>query len=132
MKFISSFPCTSFACFFLPLHEMLSALLAVVIRDVLILLGSEVAVLCITKSGEVFNYQAFTDSKGVYKVAETMPQSDRWMSCLARPINSYHEHCTRRGDAHSGIKFNYTLPSGYSHTVKPFLYKPASSPLYCN
>ncbi|EMS67184.1 hypothetical protein TRIUR3_18697 [Triticum urartu] len=39
--------------------------------------GAEVAVLCITKSGEVINYQAFTNSEGVYSVAETMPESDR-------------------------------------------------------
>ena len=94
--------------------------------------GAEVAVLCITKSGEVINYQAFTNSKGIYKVAETMPESDRWMSCLARPINSYHEQCTRKGDAHSGVKFTYNLPSGNSHAVKPFLYKPVSVPMYCS
>ncbi|THU57378.1 hypothetical protein C4D60_Mb03t02890 [Musa balbisiana] len=97
-----------------------------------VLQGAEVAVLCITKSGDVFNYQAFTNSKGVYKVAETMPESDRWVSCLARPLSSFHEHCTRRGDAHSGIKFSYNLPSGHSHTVKPFLYKPAAAPMYCS
>ncbi|RRT48520.1 hypothetical protein B296_00037231 [Ensete ventricosum] len=94
--------------------------------------GAEVAVLCITKSGEVLNYQAFTNSKGIYKVAETMPESDRWVSCLARPVSSFHERCTRRGDAHSGIKFSYNRPSGHSHTVKPFLYKPASTPFYCS
>ncbi|ONK81602.1 uncharacterized protein A4U43_C01F31000 [Asparagus officinalis] len=93
--------------------------------------GAEVAVLCITKSGEVLNYQAFTNSKGVYTVAETMPESDRWDSCLARPISSFHGHCTRRGDAHAGVKFTYTRPSGYSHAVKPFLYKPAYAPAYC-
>ena len=93
--------------------------------------GAEVAVLCITKSGEVLNYQAFTNSRGVYTVAETMPESDRWDSCLARPISSYHEHCTRRGDAHSAVKFTYTRPSGYSHAIKPFLYKPVSVPAYC-
>ncbi|CAL9170663.1 unnamed protein product [Musa hybrid cultivar] len=97
-----------------------------------VLQGAEVAVLCITKSGDVFNYQAFTNSKGIYKVAETMPESDRWVSCLARPLSSFHEHCTRRGDAHSGIKFSYNLPSGHSHTVKPFLYKPAAAPMYCS
>ncbi|XP_072964976.1 uncharacterized protein [Typha angustifolia] len=97
-----------------------------------ILEGAEVAVLCITKSGEVLNYQAFTNSKGIYTVAETMPESDKWESCLARPISSFHGHCTRRGDAHSGVKFTYNLPSGYSHTVKPFLYKPASTPIYCS
>ncbi|CAL9138662.1 unnamed protein product [Musa acuminata var. zebrina] len=94
--------------------------------------GAEVAVLCITKSGDVLNYQAFTNLKGIYKVAETMPESDRWVSCLARPVSSFHEHCTQRGDAHSGIKFSYNRPSGHSHTVKPFLYKPASTPLYCS
>ncbi|CAL9748024.1 unnamed protein product [Musa acuminata subsp. burmannicoides] len=97
-----------------------------------VLAGAEVAVLCITKSGDVFNYQAFTNSKGIYKVAETMPESDRWVSCLARPLSSFHEHCTRRGDAHTGIKFSYNLPSGHSHTVKPFLYKPAAAPMYCS
>ncbi|KAK1260571.1 hypothetical protein QJS04_geneDACA018063 [Acorus gramineus] len=92
--------------------------------------GAEVAVLCITKSGDVINYQAFANSKGVYTVAETMPESDRWDSCLARPISSFHEHCTRR-DSHSGIKFAYTHLSGYSHTVRPFLYRPVTAPLYC-
>ncbi|WOL02233.1 pollen Ole e 1 allergen and extensin family protein [Canna indica] len=95
------------------------------------LAGAEVAVLCITKSGEVFNYQAFTNSRGIYTVAETMPETDRWVSCLARPIKSFHERCTRRGDSHSGIKFTYNLTSGHSHTVKPFLYKPATAPIYC-
>ncbi|AQK52062.1 Pollen Ole e 1 allergen and extensin family protein [Zea mays] len=94
--------------------------------------GAEVAVLCITKSGEVINYQAFTNSKGVYTVAETMPESDRWDSCLARPMSSFHLHCTRRGDAHSGVKFTYNKSSGNPHTVKPFLYKPATVPLYCS
>jgi hypothetical protein len=95
-------------------------------------IGAEVAVLCITKSGEVINYQAFTNSKGMYTVAETMPESDRWDSCLARPISSFHLHCTRRGDAHSGVKFTYNKPSGNSHTVKTFLYKPVTAPLYCS
>ena len=95
-------------------------------------IGAEVAVLCITKSGEVINYQAFTNSKGTYTVAETMPESDRWGSCLARPISSFHQHCTRRGDTHSGVKFTYSKPSGNSHTVKTFLYKPANAPLYCS
>lgn len=94
--------------------------------------GAEVAVLCITKSGEVLNYQAFTDSKGVYTVAETMPESDRWESCLARPISSFHDSCAKRGDSHSGVKFTYNRPSGHSHTVKPFLYKPTSVPVYCS
>ncbi|GJM91029.1 hypothetical protein PR202_ga07364 [Eleusine coracana subsp. coracana] len=94
--------------------------------------GAEVAVLCITKSGEVINYQAFTNSKGLYTVAETMPESDRWESCLARPISSFHQHCTRRGDAHSGVKFTYNKSSGNAHTVKTFLYKPVNAPLYCS
>ncbi|XP_006648577.1 uncharacterized protein LOC102704397 [Oryza brachyantha] len=97
-----------------------------------VLEGAEVAVLCITKSGEVINYQAFTNSKGAYTVAETMPESDRWESCLARPISSFHQHCTRRGDTHSGVKFTYSKPSGNSHIVKTFLYKPANAPLYCS
>ncbi|XP_058072533.1 uncharacterized protein LOC131221332 [Magnolia sinica] len=93
--------------------------------------GAEVAVLCITKSMEVLNYQAFTDAKGIYTVAETMPESNRWDACLARPISSFHDRCTRQGNGSSGIKFNYNLPSGYSHTVRPFLYKPANVPRYC-
>lgn len=97
-----------------------------------VLEGAEVAVLCITRSGEVINYQAFTNSKGVYIVGETMPESDRWESCLARPISSFHQHCTKRGDTHSGVKFTYSKPSGNSHTVKTFLYKPANAPLYCS
>ncbi|KAI4963695.1 hypothetical protein ZWY2020_011186 [Hordeum vulgare] len=97
-----------------------------------VLEGAEVAVLCITKSGDVINYQAFTNYKGVYSVAETMPESDRWDSCLARPISSFHQHCTRRGDAHSGVKFTYNKQSGSSHNVKTFLYKPANIPLYCS
>lgn len=93
--------------------------------------GAEVAVLCITKSGEVLNYQAFTNSKGIYTVAETMPESDRWDACLARPISSFHEHCTQLGVATSGVKFSYSHPSGYSHSVRPFVYRPTSIPLYC-
>lgn len=93
--------------------------------------GAEVAVLCITKSGEVLNYQAFTNSKGIYTVAETMPESDRWDACLARPISSFHEHCTHLGDGSSGVKFSYNHPSGYSHSVRPFVYQPASIPMYC-
>lgn len=93
--------------------------------------GAEVAVLCITKTGEVLNYQAFTDSKGIYRVAETMPASDRWDACLARPISSFHEHCTRLGDSNSGVKFSYNHPSGYSHTVRPFVYRPTNVPTYC-
>ncbi|XP_052206406.1 uncharacterized protein LOC127810870 [Diospyros lotus] len=96
-----------------------------------VLEGAEVAVLCITKSGEVLNYQAFTNSKGIYRVAETMPESDRWDACLARPISSFHEHCSYLGDANSGVKFSYSQPSGYSHTVRPFVYKPAIVPTYC-
>ncbi|KAK4373924.1 hypothetical protein RND71_004601 [Anisodus tanguticus] len=93
--------------------------------------GAEVAVLCITKSGEVLNYQAYTDSKGIYRVAETMPESDRWDACLARPISSFHEHCTRLGDSNSGVKFSYSHPSGYSHRVRPFVYRPTNVPTYC-
>ncbi|THF96856.1 hypothetical protein TEA_021266 [Camellia sinensis var. sinensis] len=73
--------------------------------------GAEVVVLCITKSGEVLNYQAFTNSKGIYTVAETMPESDRWDACLARPISSFHEHCVHLGDGNSGVKFGYNHPS---------------------
>ncbi|KAM3744281.1 hypothetical protein ACB098_06G040800 [Castanea mollissima] len=93
--------------------------------------GAEVAVLCITKSGEVLNYQAFTNAKGIYTVAETMPESDRWDACLARPISSFHEHCTHLGDGSTGIKFSYNHPSGYSHAVRTFVYRPASVPTYC-
>lgn len=93
--------------------------------------GAEVAVLCITKSGEVLNYQAFTNAKGIYTVAETMPESDRWDACLARPISSFHEHCTHLGDGSTGIKFSYNHPSGYSHAVRTFIYRPASVPTYC-
>ncbi|XP_031379787.1 uncharacterized protein LOC116194689 [Punica granatum] len=97
-----------------------------------ILEGAEVAVLCITKSGEVVNYQAFTDSKGVYKVAETMPESERWDACLARPISSFHEGCSRLGRGSAGVKFTYSHLSGYFHTVRPFVYRPASDvPSYC-
>ncbi|CAK9150258.1 unnamed protein product [Ilex paraguariensis] len=96
-----------------------------------VLEGAEVAVLCITKSGEVLNYQAFTNSKGIYTVAETMPESDRWDACLARPISSFHEHCTHLGDGSSGIKFSYKHPSGYSYAVRPFVYRPANIPMYC-
>ncbi|KAI3456949.1 hypothetical protein Pfo_013612 [Paulownia fortunei] len=90
-----------------------------------------VAVLCITKSGEVLNYQAFTNSNGIYAVAETMPESERWDACLARPISSFHSHCTHLGDGSSGVKFSYNHPSGYSHTVRPFVYRPAIVPAYC-
>ncbi|GKV42618.1 hypothetical protein SLEP1_g50001 [Rubroshorea leprosula] len=96
-----------------------------------ILEGAEVAVLCITKSGEVVNYQAFTNSKGIYTVAETMPESDRWDACLARPISSFHEHCSHLGEGSTGVKFTYNRPSGYFHTIKPFVYRPASIPTYC-
>ncbi|KAJ7960739.1 Pollen Ole e 1 allergen and extensin family protein [Quillaja saponaria] len=97
-----------------------------------ILEGAEVAVLCITKSGEVVNYQAFTDAKGIYTVAETMPESDRWDACLARPISSFHEYCTHLGDGSLGVKFSYRRPSGYSHTVRSFVYQPAGIPTYCS
>ncbi|KAI8557611.1 hypothetical protein RHMOL_Rhmol04G0023200 [Rhododendron molle] len=94
-------------------------------------LGSaEVAVLCITTSGEVLNYQAYTNSKGMYTVAETMPESDRWDACLARPISSFHEHCTHLGGSSSGVKFTYSRPSGYFHTVRPFVYQPTNVPTY--
>lgn len=93
--------------------------------------GAEVAVLCITKSGEVLNYQAFTNSRGIYTVAETMPESDRWDACLARPISSFHEHCTQLGDGSSGVKFSYNHPPGYSHSVRPFVYRPIRVPMYC-
>ncbi|CDP05768.1 unnamed protein product [Coffea canephora] len=96
-----------------------------------VLAGAEVAVLCITKSGEVLNYQAFTNSNGVYTVAETMPEADRWDACLARPISSFHEHCTQSGDGNAGFKFSYNHPSGYSHTVRPFVYRPTNLPTYC-
>ncbi|KAK6126264.1 hypothetical protein DH2020_039969 [Rehmannia glutinosa] len=89
-----------------------------------VLQGAEVAVLCITKSGEVLNYQAFTNSNGIYAVAETMPESERWDACLARPISSFHSHCTHLGDGSSGVKFTYNHPSGHSHTVRPFVYHP--------
>ncbi|KAF3795358.1 hypothetical protein EJ110_NYTH04841 [Nymphaea thermarum] len=94
--------------------------------------GAEVAVLCITKSGEVLNYQAFTDAKGIFTVAETMSETNSWESCLARPISSFHEHCNRVGMSKAGRRFKYNLPSGYSHTVRPFLYQPAIAPLYCS
>ncbi|KAL0353627.1 UNVERIFIED_CONTAM: hypothetical protein Sangu_0944000 [Sesamum angustifolium] len=93
--------------------------------------GAEVAVLCITKSGEVLNYQAFTNLDGVYTVAETMPASERWDACLARPISSFHSHCTHLGEGTTGVKFSYNHPSGYSHTVRPFVYRPAIVPVYC-
>ncbi|KAK6124725.1 hypothetical protein DH2020_041533 [Rehmannia glutinosa] len=96
-----------------------------------VLQGAEVAVLCITKSGEVLNYQAFTNSNGIYAVAETMPDSERWDECLARPISSFHSHCTHLGDGSSGVKFTYNHPSGYSHTVRPFVYHPPIVPAYC-
>ncbi|KAB2095996.1 hypothetical protein ERO13_A01G078500v2 [Gossypium hirsutum] len=96
-----------------------------------ILEGAEVAVLCITKSGEVVNYQAFTNAKGIYTVAETMPESDRWNTCLARPISSFHDHCNHLGDRSTGIKFTYSRPSGHFHTVRPFVYQPSTAPFYC-
>lgn len=93
--------------------------------------GAEVAVLCITKSGEVVNYQAFTNSKGVYTVAETMPESERWDACLARPISSFHTSCNHLNQANNGIKFSYKRPSGYFHAVKPFVYRHQYAPSYC-
>ncbi|RAL49914.1 hypothetical protein DM860_002205 [Cuscuta australis] len=96
-----------------------------------VLEGAEVAVLCITKSGEVVNYQAFTDSNGIYTVAESMPESDRWDACLARPISSFHEHCTHLRNTRPGIKFSYNLPPGFSHSVRPFVYSPPTPPSYC-
>ncbi|XP_042037372.1 uncharacterized protein LOC121783381 isoform X2 [Salvia splendens] len=96
-----------------------------------VLAGAEVAVLCITKSGEVLNYQAFTDSNGIYTVAETMPESERWDACLARPISSFHNHCTHLGDGGTGVKFSYEHPSGYYHAVRPFVYRPVKAPVYC-
>lgn len=96
-----------------------------------VLEGAEVAVLCITKSGEVVNYQAFTNSKGVYTVAETMPESERWDACLARPISSFHTSCNHLNQANNGIKFSYKRPSGYFHAVKPFVYRHQYAPSYC-
>ncbi|XP_019418005.1 PREDICTED: uncharacterized protein LOC109328848 [Lupinus angustifolius] len=96
-----------------------------------VLQGAEVAVLCITKSGEVLNYQAFTDSKGTYTVAETMPESNCWNACLARPIGSFNEHCTHLGKGSLGVKFSYNHPSGYSHTARTFVYRPTDIPTYC-
>ncbi|KAM7251087.1 hypothetical protein ACFE04_022970 [Oxalis oulophora] len=93
--------------------------------------SAEVAVLCITKSGEVLNYQAFTDTKGMYTVAETMPESNRWDSCLARPISSFHEHCSHLGEGSSGLKFKYSHSSGYHHAVRPFVYRHNNVPSYC-
>lgn len=60
-----------------------------------------------------------------------MPESDRWDACLARPISSFHEHCTHLGGGSSGVKFSYTHPSGYSHAVRTFVYKPVNVPPYC-
>lgn len=96
-----------------------------------VLEGAEVAVLCITKSGEVVNYQAFTNSKGFYTVAETMPESERWDACLARPISSFHTSCNHLNQANNGIKFSYKRPSGYFHAVKPFVYRHQYAPSYC-
>ncbi|KAG4166535.1 hypothetical protein ERO13_A13G138900v2 [Gossypium hirsutum] len=96
-----------------------------------VLEGAEVAVLCITKSGEVVNYQAFTNSKGIYTVAETMPESERWDACLGRPISSFHDHCNHLGDGSTGIKFTYNHPSGHFHAIRPFVYRPSTAPTYC-
>ncbi|KAH6797637.1 Pollen Ole e 1 allergen and extensin family protein [Perilla frutescens var. hirtella] len=74
-------------------------------------IGAEVG---ITKSGDVLNYQTFTNAKGIYTVAETMPESERWDACVARPISSFHSHCTHlgEGDGSSGVKFSYGHLSG--------------------
>ncbi|GFP87609.1 hypothetical protein PHJA_000904600 [Phtheirospermum japonicum] len=48
-------------------------------------LRAEVAVLCITKSGEVLNYQAFTNSKGVYEVVETCRRASVGMRVYPGP-----------------------------------------------
>lgn len=93
--------------------------------------GAEVAVLCITKAGEVVNYQAFTDSKGIYTVAETMSESERWDACLVRPISSFHERCNHLRDGSSGVKFTYKRRSGHAYTLKPFVYRFANAPMYC-
>ncbi|KAK3199615.1 hypothetical protein Dsin_023030 [Dipteronia sinensis] len=47
-----------------------------------VLEGAEVAVLCITKSREVLNYQAFTDAKGKYAVAEAYNARENAEHCL--------------------------------------------------
>ncbi|KAG4112123.1 hypothetical protein ERO13_D13G143700v2 [Gossypium hirsutum] len=96
-----------------------------------VLEGAEVAVLCITKSGEVVNYPAFTNSKGIYTVAETMPESEWWDACLARPISSFHDNCNHLGDGSTGIKFTYNHPSGHFHVIRPFVYRPSTAPTYC-
>uniref|UniRef100_A0A0D6RAR5 Pollen Ole e 1 allergen and extensin family protein n=1 Tax=Araucaria cunninghamii TaxID=56994 RepID=A0A0D6RAR5_ARACU len=93
--------------------------------------GAEVAVLCMTISGEVLNYQAFTNSKGIFTVAETMSESNRWDMCLARAIGSIHQDCNILGNANSATKFSYTLSSGHSYTVRPFSYQPVKTPMYC-
>ncbi|QCE04333.1 hypothetical protein DEO72_LG8g2369 [Vigna unguiculata] len=91
----------------------------------------KVIVLCITKFGEVLNYQAFTDAKGIYTVAEKMSESDRWDAFLARTINSFHEQCTQLGEGSLGVKFSYNHPSGYSHNVRTLVYRPTNVPTYC-
>ncbi|KAH0453030.1 hypothetical protein IEQ34_017354 [Dendrobium chrysotoxum] len=129
-SFFGKFESKRIVCY--KMHDLPYELVqSISIQESFRVVGAEVAVLCITKSKEVLNYQAFTNSKGIYKVAETMPESDRWDSCLARPISSFHQQCTRRGDTYSGLKFTYNQPSGNSHAVKTFLYKPASAPAYC-
>ncbi|PKI67685.1 hypothetical protein CRG98_011898 [Punica granatum] len=61
-----------------------------------------------------------------------MPESERWDACLARPISSFHEGCSRLGRGSAGVKFTYSHLSGYFHTVRPFVYRPASDvPSYC-
>lgn len=94
--------------------------------------GAEVAVLCMTISGEVLNYQAFTNSRGIFTVAETMSESNRWDMCLARPISSIHQDCNVPGINNSATKFSYTLSSGHSYTVRSFSYQPFKTPMYCS
>eukprot|EP00252_Welwitschia_mirabilis_P017996 TRINITY_DN40138_c0_g1_i1.p1 TRINITY_DN40138_c0_g1~~TRINITY_DN40138_c0_g1_i1.p1 ORF type:complete len:145 (+),score=15.06 TRINITY_DN40138_c0_g1_i1:232-666(+) len=93
--------------------------------------GAEVAVLCMTKSGEVLNYQAFTNSRGTFIVAETMPESNRWDLCLVRPISSIHHSCNVLGEGVSATKFAYSLPSGHSYTIRPMFYQSTKIPMYC-
>ncbi|KAM1486357.1 hypothetical protein ACFX2I_000564 [Malus domestica] len=42
-----------------------------------------------------------------------MPKSDRWDACLARPISSFHEHCSHLGGGSLGVKFTYNHPNGF-------------------
>ncbi|KAK9084851.1 hypothetical protein Sjap_025262 [Stephania japonica] len=62
---------------------------------------------------------------------DRLTQAKLTTSLATWPISSFHEHCTRRGDNHAGIKFTYNLPSGHSHSIRPFIYKPNSMPKYC-